>query len=79
MYTDTEHRKLQECDDALFGTWDMSLRKRMPGIVEKYTNLSIMMKIVGALASFTVLHDLGVPTQVIFPVLGKIVASIFRS
>lgn len=79
VYTQAEHIKLQECDDALFGSWDMSLRERVPGLVEKLNNLSLMIKVIGAFATFSFIHDLGVPTEVVFPLLGKLLASIVGS
>lgn len=79
IYTSSEQKKLQECDDALFGSWDMEVRKRLPGLVEKVNSLSLMIKVIGGLATFTFLHDLGIPTQDILPFLGKIVASVIGS
>lgn len=78
-FTKVEVTKLQECDDALFGTWDMATRQRMPGIVEKVSTLTKLVKLVAVFTAFNFVHDLGVPTQEILPVIGKVLASVFGS
>lgn len=69
-----ESRKtLQECDDTLFGNWNTETHKRMPGILEQMNFITFVMKLLVPLMIVSVLKDLGVPTQVVIPLVLKLV------
>jgi hypothetical protein len=68
--------KVDEHDDSLYGNWDEKMAKREQGLVEKINAQTFMLKVIGAGTAFSIVKDIGVPTQDILPIVVKLISSI---
>ena len=68
-------RRLDEHDRALFGSWDEKHELRTPGLVEAFRGFVLDVHrswyIAGVVGVVILLHDLGVPTNLIWTAITK--------
>lgn len=70
----TDRALLVEHDDALYGGWaETHPPKRERGLFERMASIERLMYAGVALAALVALHDIGVPTDQIIRILGKII------